>query len=142
MQKRNFHNELDMLIESYLTCAEYSCSLLKQLYNGKETFLRAKILKLIPNEGHIENVKYKFHGSGCFFQYANSHIDIDFGPNDRCDGFDLFRLKDFFSEIIDKKPYLSLCGKGSFELQFEELIKAKIIHNPQLEPSPHLFFRI
>ena len=142
MPLREFYNELDMLIEEYLVCAKYSCSLLKQLYSGQETFLRAKVLKLIPKEGFIENVFYKFHGSGCYFEYANNHIDIDFGPNDRCDGFDLFRLKDFFSTIMDRKKYATLMEDAKFEQQFEDLVKANIIHNPKSEPSPHLYFYI
>jgi hypothetical protein len=140
--KREFYNELHMLIEEYIICAKYSCSLLKQLYKGQETFLRAKVLKLLPKEGVIENAFYRFHGSGCYFEYPNNHIDIDFGPNNRCDGFDLFRLKDFFSTIKDYKKYNTLIENTNFEEQFEELIEAKIIYNPQLEPSPHLYYFI
>jgi hypothetical protein len=141
MPPREFYNELDILIDEYLDCAKYSCLLLKQVYSGKETFLRAKVLKLIPKEGVIENVFYQFHGTGCYFEYTTNHIDIDFGPNNRCDGFDLFRLKDFFSTIIDKRKYVTLMEDANFIQQFEELLKAEIIYNPKSEPSPHLFFR-
>lgn len=142
MPIREFYNELDLLIEEYLVCAEYSCSLLKQLYSGQETFLRAKVLRLLPKEGVIENVFYKFHGTGCYFEYTSTHIDIDFGPNNRCDGFDIFRLKDFFSTIKDRKRYTKLIDDATFEQQFNELIKANIIYNPKSEPSPHLYYRL
>ncbi len=140
MTREENYNELAKLIEEYIQCAKYSCALLKQLHNGEETFLRAKVLKLIPKEGFIENVFYKFHGSGCYFEYPNNHIDLDFGPNNRCDGFDLFRLKDFFSGITDKGKYKALMENNGFEQQFEELVKAKIICNPKSEPSPHLYY--
>ena len=29
---------------------------------------------------------------------------------------------------------------AKFEQQFEELVKANIIYNPQSEPSPHLYY--
>ena len=141
MLDREFYNELQMLIEEYIACAKYSCSLLKQVYNGPENFLRAKVLKLIPKEGFIENTYFKFHGSGCYFEYPNNHIDIDFGFDNRCDGFDIFRLKDFFFSITDKTKYNTLIiGDKKFEQQFEELVKANIIYNPKLEPSPHLYY--
>ena len=140
MTERKFYNEMEMLIEEYIACAKYSCSLLKQLYNGQESFLRAKVLKLLPKEGFIENAFYSFHGSGCYFEYSNNHIDIDFGPNNRCDGFDLFRLKDFFSTIRNKGKYNTLNDDKRFAQQFEELVKANVIYNPQSEPSPHLYY--
>lgn len=140
MKDRKFYNELFLLIELYVACANYSCSLLEQLYNGRETFLRAKILKLFPKEGFIDNAYYRFHGSGCYFEHSTNHIDIDFGPNNRCDGFDLYRLKDFFATIADKEKYSVLNDETNFEHQFEELIKANIIHNPQSQPSPHLYY--
>ncbi len=140
MPQIKFHNELYELIKEYISCAKYSCLLLKQLYNGDENFLRAKVLKLIPKEGFIENTFYSFHGSGCYFEYGTNHIDIDFGPDNRCDGFDLFRLKDFFSTMADKGKYSTLKDDKNFEEQFEELVKANIIYNPQSEPSPHLYY--
>jgi len=136
------YNELEFLIQEYIACAKYSCCLLRQLYSGKETFLRAKVLKLIPKEGTIEGVFYSFHGSGCYFEYPNNHIDIDFGPNNRCDGFDLFKLRDYFYSLIDKKKYNQslLMDDLKFEQLFRQLIDARIIYNPKLEPSPHLYY--
>jgi len=140
LTQSKFHNELQMLIEEHVSCANYYCSLLKQLYNGHESFLRAKVLKLIPKEGLIENTFYRFHGSGCYFEYANLYIDIDFGPNNRCDGFDMFRLKNFLFTLKDQGKYKVLKDHSWFEQQFDQLVKANIIYNPKSEPSPHLYY--
>jgi hypothetical protein len=140
MSEYIYYNDLNKLIIDYIACAKYSCSLLKQAYAGQESFLRAKVLKLIPREGTIEGVFYKFHGSGCYFEYPNNHIDIDFGPNDRCDGFDLFKLKDFLFSIKDRNKYHSLEDEKKIENQFAVLDKNGIIYNPKTQPNPHLYY--
>jgi len=95
------------------------CSLLGEAYDIKgESFLRARREDLIPKEGLLsEGCKFSFHGGGCYFEFENGAIDIDFGPDNRCDG----------SEAIIKE-------------ELDKLLKEKIIIELKTYPNPHLFF--
>jgi hypothetical protein len=75
------------------------CTDLRQHYKipNELTLLTArKSYNLVPKDGDLPNgASFSFHGIGCYFEFENGAIDVDFGPNDKCDGFDFYRLKDF-----------------------------------------------
>lgn len=131
-------DKLIELIREYISCSNYSCSILKQLYDSNEPLLRAKVLKLIPKEGRVEGLHYYFHGRGCLFEYENDSIDIDFGPDGRCDGFDEYRLKRFLG--YRKGRFIELIDEVIFAKCFDNLIKAKIIRKHPLEPNDYLYY--
>ena len=91
-------DELLKLIKDYIACSKYMYKILKDNFNtAGETILRARRTNIIPKEGVLsEGIHFNFHGGGCYFKFENGAIDIDFGPNDRCDGFDSQRLYEFF----------------------------------------------
>jgi hypothetical protein len=86
-------------------------------------------------------VYYDFHGGGCFFEFENGSIDVDFGPNDRCDGFDFYRLKDFLLDT-KKDNYKELHNSEVLKREFEDLILQGKIANPKWQPNSHLFYLI
>src|SRR5688572_24530330 len=108
------------LIKEYIACSKYMCNALKKSYDTQgETLLRARRMNNIPKEGILEKgFKFNFHGGGCYFEFDNGTIDIDFGPEDRCDGFDSFRLYDF---LMTSK------GNVYIHLTSEEIIKEEIV---------------
>ena len=117
------------------------CSLLGEAYDIKgESFLRARREDLIPKEGLLsEGCKFSFHGGGCYFEFENGTIDIDFGPDNRCDGFDSFRLFDFLKTSKSEK-YAHLNSEAIIKEELDKLLKEKIIIELKTYPNPHLFF--
>jgi hypothetical protein len=126
------------LIHDYIACSKYVCELLKEKLKNPERILGAYRTEGIPKEGVIgEDVYYNFHGVGCYFELPNTTIDVDFGPDGRCDGFDAHRLRDFQESFPNKYLFLT---KEVFEKCFTELILTGVIHNPKWSPSEHLYY--
>ena len=49
----------------------------------------------IPQHGILDaerRIAYSFHGIGCRLQFGDHMVDFDFGPDQRFDGFDAWRL--------------------------------------------------
>ena len=128
------------LIREYIACSTYMCRVLKDEYDTKgETLLRARRLNLIPKEGKLaEGHSFNFHGGGCFFRFENGTIDIDFEPNDRCDGFDAYRLYDF---LTTSKKYQNInCSEVELQEAINELLKERKVVQPGLYPNPNLYY--
>ena len=128
------------LISDYIACAEYMCHVLRDDYLLSESLLRARRTNVIPKKGKLsEGGHFDFHGGGCFFKFDSGSIDIDFGPNDRCDGFDYYRLHDF---LIDTKKYnyKELHYGDVLKKEFDKLILEGKIVNPHWQPNSHLFY--
>jgi hypothetical protein len=137
---RNNKSEIQTieLIKDYVACAKYVCGLLKELVGDGQNFVGAYRAVGIPKEGYLEDdVYYNFHGVGCYFELLDTKIDIDFGPNNRCDGFDYHRLKDFKHSQSGKYEGLS---DEILEQALRSLEKENVIHNPMWHPSPHLYY--
>jgi hypothetical protein len=131
-------DELLELIEEYVSCSNYCCKLLKELYSEDETLLGAKNSKLISKEGLVDGVAFYFHGRGCLFEFENGAIEVEFGPEGRWDGFDSYRLK-FFLESR-KSQFGNLAEEKVFDSSFETLIKnGDIIKHPS-QKDDYLYY--
>jgi hypothetical protein len=138
MQNSKFKEQTLELIKEYISCAKYVCGLLKEVVGDSENLVGAYRTVGIPKEGHLEgDVYYNFHGVGCYFELSNTHIDIDFGPANRCDGFDNYKLKDFKNSQLGKYGSLS---DAILEQTLIELEKENLIYNPKWHPSTHLLY--
>jgi hypothetical protein len=141
MERVVTHNGVHTLIIDYLNCARYFCDELKSAFNLNVISPRARVLNLLPKEGVVNGVSYNFHGVGCYFEFDGGHIDIDFGPDGRCDGFDEFRLNDYLNSLnVDMRSKYKIADTHEFNKQFKKLIGLKIIWNPKLPPSEHLYY--
>jgi hypothetical protein len=135
-------DEIKGLINDYISCASYMCNSLRDYYDYTDDILIGAYRrnKNIPKEGNLpDGVYFNFHGSGIFFEFENGEIDVDFGPNDRCDGFDFMRLKDFLL-YTKKSSYTKLTDEVFFKAEFDRLINLQFIFNPGWVPSPHLYY--
>jgi hypothetical protein len=134
--------ELLQLIKDYIECSMFLVRALKSEYDTKgETLLRARRLNIVPKQGVLaEGQRFNFHGGGCFFEFENGTIDIDFGPNDRCDGFDSFRLYNFFNT---SKKHQEL---HFTEIELQESLKGLIMERKVIQlgvfPNPNLYYLI
>ena len=108
-------------IEAYLRDADYYVKLLKRTKELK-SLMSAWREKVILREGFIDKekkVEYQFHGIGiCFIDHKrNKVVDVDFGPNERVDGFDAWRLhqyiennKEFENEHVELSEIEAFLG--------------------------------
>jgi hypothetical protein len=137
----NIENELLSLISEYITTANYYCNTMQKYFNVEDLLLGWKSKK-IQSEGEIEkfNIKYHFHGVGCLFEKFDFLIDIDFGSEGTCGGFDLWKLKKFLKNKSINEKYNVFMDENRLEETFNLLVKDKIIFCPKTYPSPHLFY--
>lgn len=96
--------------------------------------LRAWHEGVIEKEGSLSNgIEYELHGIGYRIYYSNIEVDFDFGPNNRFDGFDLWRLKEYLMFRKDIQENFSPDDLKNF---FNELVNdgviAKIYKNSNL----------
>ncbi len=133
--------DIIQLINKYISCSKYMCLLLKESFEiGEATLLTAQKLKLIPKEGLLEEkVSYSFHGGGCYFEFENGTIDVDFGPADRCDGLDMHKLYNFLTDS-NVSVCKELFDKNRFIESFNQLISDGYIVCPGWFPNPDLFY--
>lgn len=131
------------LIHDYISCAEYMYNAIRDEYEiGDQVLLGAYREKKIPKEGKLTgDISYNFHGGGCYFEFDSGTIDIDFGPNGRCDGFDQYRIYDFLkTSEVRSTEYKELIVEEDFRFAFEYLINNQIIYSPGWYPNPGLFY--
>jgi len=103
-----------------------------------QDLLRAWRSGEVPRTGDLPgDVHYEFHGSGCIFQSPKRTVDLDFGPQGRCDGFDAWRLFQYAKANYgeDAVPCLADFTEGVVELE-----KCGEVRKPGWNPSPHLFY--
>lgn len=131
--------EIELLIAEYLKEVEKVIAVFSTKI-GRKDILRAWGEKAIPAKGKIsKDVFYELHGIGCYLSYKDYHIDFDFGPNDRIDGFDLYKLKDYAQQFPDKYPQYQ--DRDILEKDFNRLIELGIISQKYIGNS-WLFFLI
>ena len=83
---------------------------------------------------------YAFHGCGLSLHFINKTIDFDFAytPEQRHDGFDLWRLHIFASGQPIK--YYKYIDKPNLEKDFEKLLKNRTIYLPKQDGSSDQYF--
>jgi len=114
------NNELEYLIQDFLDKVEIATSLLEKKF-GKRCILRLWRTKQIPQRGRvIGDITYELHGVGCRVYLPEACIDFDYGPDERIDGFDPWRLYLYANEFPKKhQKYVEL---ESVKRDFDEYI--------------------
>jgi len=126
------NRNLKNLVDDYLEDVAKGVELLKGLTPGKSP-LEAWKDKDIPQKGSLSGgVEYELHGIGCLLVYKDYDVDFDFGPEERIDGFDLWRLTQYVSERGDK--YAVYSDSNKLKQDFEQAEKEGYI-----EKSTHQY---
>jgi hypothetical protein len=126
------------LIHSYRALASKAVLSMRQHFRT-ENLLSARRQGLIPPRGKIGATAFSFHGVGCWFQLPNGSIDVDFGPGEKFDGFDAWRLK----SLIDDNPAIwnqTRISEQQIQSGLNELLAVGEIVLPRLDPTPHLYY--
>ncbi len=139
----NVHNIVD-LITDYQENVERVMKAFKQEFERTDLLTAYRHDKMYPQVGKLQRhriKRYAFHGIGLAVDFDdNTSVDFDFAflPEQRHDGFDLWRLGKFVSSHPNKyKKYLN---KKKLEEDFNRLIEQGIILNPEASPSTSLYF--
>ena len=118
---------------------DYQAEVDKFMRRFENEYNRTDLLKawhegLIEKEGSLSGgVEYELHGIGCRIYYSNIEVDFDFGPNNRFDGFDLWRLKEYLSFRKDIQKSLAVDDlKDCFNELVNDGVIAKIYENSNL----------
>ena len=127
---------LQKVIDDYLSKVEQGVSLFKKQLGDKHP-LQAWGNKDIPQRGKLSDaIEYEFHGIGCALIFSDCEVDFDFGPDDRVDGFDLWRLTQYLLSCPNKYPdYSADKIKKDFENALEHKAITKLTH-----PYCNLYF--
>jgi hypothetical protein len=112
---------LENLITEYLTQVKIATDLLERSF-GTKNILGLWRTKKISQRGSVNSdVTYELHGIGCCVYISEICIDFDYGPDDRVDGFDLWRL--FIYACERPKKYDQYTNKEFLEHDFNEYLK-------------------
>lgn len=98
------NKNLEYLIDDFLAQVERATNLLEGRF-GKKCILRLWRENAIPRCGEIlDGINYELHGVGCRVYFPEMCIDFDYGPNERVDGFDVWRLYIYACEVPLQHP--------------------------------------
>jgi hypothetical protein len=130
---RDYQNSVDKVMVAF-----------KKKFNRTDLLTACRHDKLYSQNGEIKEFgikHYAFHGIGLHATFKdNSTVDFDFAffPEQRQDGFDLWRLQSFVADQPNKyKKYLD---KTKLEADFNNLIDKGSIRQPDISPSTTLYF--
>jgi hypothetical protein len=127
------------LINDYQYTVKVGVEAMQKQFNTRH-LLKGWKSGVIPKSGVlVSGIEYDFHGVGCFLIIDNVTVNFDFGPDDRYDGFDLWRLGCF----VNEKPELYKIyfeNEALLEDDFQELIRRHIIVKPNWFPGSTLCY--
>lgn len=132
------------LISDYQAIVERVMIAFKQEFNRTDLLTAYRHDKIYPQIGSLKKYhikRYAFHGIGLAVDFDdNTSVDFDFAelPEQRHDGFDIWRLEKFVSSRPEKyKKYLDT---KKLEEDFNKLIERNAIIKPDIKPSTTLYF--
>lgn len=137
-------NNIITLIKDYQQTVERVMTAFQTKFNTSDLLKAYRHDKIYPQIGELKEFgikRYAFHGIGLaitFDDYTSVDFDFAFLPEQRHDGFDIWRLKSF----ADSRPgkYSKYLDKEKLENDFQELVKGGLIKNPDSNFSTTLYF--
>ena len=130
------------LIKDFTNTVDKGVQILKDKY-GVSDLLKGWHSGLYEQTGKLKDLGiefYAFHGCGLALHFRNKKVDFDFAyvPEQRHDGFDLWRLHGFAQG--QPKKYNKYLDKINLEKDFKQLLKKEIICLPVQDNSPKQYF--
>ena len=115
------NKDLECLIDDFLIQVDRATDLLEEKF-GRKCILRLWRANEIPQRGLVtDSISYELHGVGCRVSFPKMCIDFDYGPDERVDGFDVWRLYVYACEVPSLHP--KYIDQSVLERDFEEYIK-------------------
>ncbi len=112
---------LENLITEYLAQVIKATDLLEQSF-GTKNILGLWRSNKIPQRGSVTNdVTYELDGIGCRVYLSEVCVDFDYGPDERVDGFDSWRLYMYACEV--PRRFKKYTNRESLQREFDEYLK-------------------
>jgi hypothetical protein len=120
---------LGELALDFLSSVDEATSLLEEKF-GSRSILRLWRNGQIKRCGIVkEKITYELHGAGCAVNLPHVLVNFDYGPGGRIDGFDVWRLYLYATELPKKYPRYQ--SQEVLELDFREYVASG-----RFEPMP------
>ncbi|MFJ3008834.1 DUF6896 domain-containing protein [Pseudomonas fluorescens] len=116
---------LKVLITDFLEDVESTLKLLEKKFGSRSLHQLWKDKKISQRGEVSEGISYQLHGIGCMIEFPDHCIDFDFGPNERTDGFDAWRLFNYACDHPEKYP--SYTKLENIEAGLKNYEEAKLI---------------
>lgn len=132
--------ELLQLINDYQQYVAKACRLFRDHLHVEGNILEAWKTRQVPPRGLLDDsgrIRYSFHGIGCMVQFGKIVVDFDFGPEERQDGFDAWRLTRFAKTV---PAYASFVDCDQLHEELTRLEEAGTIIHLTQTIGGHLFF--
>jgi len=111
---------LENLINEYLDQVKKATDLLERIF-GTKNILPLWHSEKISQRGKVsDDVSYELHGIGCRIYLSEICVDFDYGPNERVDGFDPWRLYMYACEVPHR--YKKYTDKDALEQDFKKYV--------------------
>jgi len=120
-------NDIEALIVDFQSSVREAVQLFYDKYQRTD-LLRALHEGVFPQSGQIANKRYSFHGIGLGIASRDKEVDFDFGPNDRIDGFDSWRLFIFANSQV---RYVGVWTRERIDKELEVLFNSEKIYRPE-----------
>ena len=131
--------DLTLLISDFLDEVESSLVLFEKKF-GSRSLHQLWREKKIPQRGEIfDGISYQLHGNGCMVEFPDHCVDFDFGPEERTDGFDSWRLYNYATEHSEKYPKYKT--QESIEVELKKYEQENIIKKLENSYSDLYFFQ-
>lgn len=135
-------DKLVRLIHDYQEQVSAFVSALRHHYDVEDVFEVRR--QLNQQRGKLDDrneTHFYFHGVGCWFTAGRGEVDFDFGPDQRHDGFDGWRLWLYAKSLPNEFPEFQRLE--IVESVLGELVTDGVVHRPHWMPSPQLcYFKI
>jgi hypothetical protein len=122
-------NDIETLILDFQNSVKEVVQLFYEEYQRKD-LLEAWYHGVYPQVGQFGSVmkRYFFHGIGLAVTLEDKVVDFDFGPNDRIDGFDAWRLFNFANS---QAKYAGVWTKEAIHKELDKLMIEQKIYQPE-----------
>jgi hypothetical protein len=132
--------ELLQLINDYQQYVAKACRLLREHLHEEDSILGVWQTRKIPQRGFLDDsrtIRYFFHGIGCRVEFGSIMVDFDFGPDERHDGFDAWRLSRFAKTVA---THASFVDHNQLHEELKRLHEAGTLVHLTQTVGGHLFF--
>jgi hypothetical protein len=139
----NIYDIFDIISE-YQKCTDKVIDAFYKEFGRKDLLTALRSDKIFKQTGELKKYgikRYAFHGIGIHSTFIdNTTVDFDFAfiPQQRNDGFDLWRLTAFVSDQPEK--FHMFINNNKLKDDFDDLIKKGIIIKPPVDDSTSLYF--
>lgn len=130
---------ITILIKDFQDTSRLVAETFYEKFRTKKLLLAVNSDRTIPRRGSFGIInEYAFHGCGLYAKLVDAEIDFDFGENNRADGFDAWRLKNFAES--KQHLYSFFDSEKKIQNELDNLEMSGLIHKPGTHPGSSNYY--